>query len=112
MRQRPLFWLTASLLGLAVGIIVWQHTARQRRAAEAARILARDESSSVSPADPAKPAIAVASVQTNAAAKKSRYPYRLSNTSKKLDQLLKDDHAIILVNALIDTARPLNLAIP
>jgi subtilisin-like proprotein convertase family protein len=47
---------------------------------------------------------------TNAAAR--RKSYRLSNTRQTLTQLLHNDHAIILRNALIDTSRPLRLDIP
>jgi subtilisin family serine protease len=53
-------------------------------------------------------------VSTNAAgsAKTNQFPWRLSNTSKSLDQLVGDRHAILLENALIDTTGPLNLSIP
>jgi subtilisin-like proprotein convertase family protein len=42
----------------------------------------------------------------------NHFPYRLSNTTKTLSQLMRDDRAILLANALIDTGSPLNLAIP
>ena len=38
--------------------------------------------------------------------------YRLKNTSKSAGQLLRDDRAILLENALIDTSRPLDFSIP
>lgn len=41
-----------------------------------------------------------------------RYPHRLSNTSKSLDELTRSDTAILLRNALIDTADPTPLAVP
>jgi hypothetical protein len=41
-----------------------------------------------------------------------RKSYRLSNTRQSLVELLHNDHAIILRNALIDTSRPLRLDIP
>src|SRR5262245_35740866 len=40
------------------------------------------------------------------------FPLRLSNTSKTLKQLMRDDHALLLRNALIDTAGPADLKIP
>src|SRR5437762_11006888 len=40
------------------------------------------------------------------------FPYRLSNTVKPLKVLMRDDHAILLRNALIDTAEPAALKIP
>ncbi len=51
-------------------------------------------------------------VKTAASVKTNKFAYRLSNTSKPLGQLVGDSHAILLENALIDTANPLNLAIP
>ena len=52
-------------------------------------------------------------VNTNAAKKKNdRLAYRLSNTTKPVGQLLRDDKAILLANALVDTARPVSLPIP
>jgi subtilisin-like proprotein convertase family protein len=47
-----------------------------------------------------------------APASTNQFAYRLSNTTRPLEQLLRDDHAILLENALIDTRNPLNLAIP
>jgi subtilisin-like proprotein convertase family protein len=42
----------------------------------------------------------------------NKFVFRLSNTTKSLDQLMRDSHAILLENALIDSSRPLNLSIP
>jgi subtilisin family serine protease/subtilisin-like proprotein convertase family protein len=41
-----------------------------------------------------------------------RYPFRLSNTPKNLEELSRSDAAILLANALIDTASPVGLRIP
>lgn len=44
---------------------------------------------------------------------KSRYPWRLSNTDKTTGQMLRSPKAIHLMNALLDTSKPVNnLAIP
>ena len=40
------------------------------------------------------------------------FAYRLSNTTKSLDELVHDDKAILLENALIDLRNPLNFSIP
>lgn len=40
------------------------------------------------------------------------FPYRLSNTTKTLNQLSRDNHAILLENALIDTASSSAFEIP
>ena len=50
--------------------------------------------------------------KTVAAANTNQFAYRLSNTTKTIGQLVGDGHAILLENALIDTANPLNLSIP
>ncbi|MGA2867519.1 MAG: hypothetical protein ABSF95_23855, partial [Verrucomicrobiota bacterium] len=39
-------------------------------------------------------------------------PYRLSNTSQPLGQLVRNPNAILLENALLDTTQPANLPIP
>jgi subtilisin family serine protease/subtilisin-like proprotein convertase family protein len=53
---------------------------------------------------------------TNAAsagrAQNASSKYRLSNTSKTVGQLARSDWGIVLENALIDTGRPLDFAIP
>jgi subtilisin-like proprotein convertase family protein/subtilisin family serine protease len=38
--------------------------------------------------------------------------YRLSNTARPLESLLRDDRAVLLENALIDTTQPANFQIP
>ncbi len=40
------------------------------------------------------------------------FAYRLRNTPRALDDLMRDDAALLLRNALIDTRQPLNLGIP
>lgn len=52
------------------------------------------------------PPIAADSLQNGkpaAEAIKKRFPYRLQNTEKALNELVKDDGAVLLANALIDT---------
>src|SRR5213075_1995566 len=57
------------------------------------------------------PTRGVASTGT-AAGPASQFPYRLSNTDRSLTQLGRSDTAILLENALIDTASPAVLAVP
>src|SRR3954467_11171112 len=40
------------------------------------------------------------------------FPYRLSNTSKSLKQLMHSETALLLENALLDTREAINLSIP
>ena len=56
--------------------------------------------------------VSTASTNTAASAKTNQFAYRLSNTTKTIGQLVGDRHAILLENALIDTASPLNFSIP
>ena len=102
--------MTVSLLCLAAGVFFWNLGEQQRAAGNAARLAAPGKSGTSSPGT-AAPAVTVPGLATNSAAK-SRYPYRLANTDKKIGQLQNDDHAVLLLNALIDTTRPVNLAIP
>ena len=64
------------------------------------------------PASTAPQLLAAASTNGAASASTNPFPWRLSNTTKPLGQLVNDNHAILLENALIDTANPLNLSIP
>src|SRR5436190_3278407 len=51
-------------------------------------------------------------VATNNPVADARLKYRLSNTEKSLDELARSDRAILLENALIDSARPVQFDIP
>ena len=68
------------------------------------------------PAAPAAPARGV--ISTNVAQislaewNTNRFAGRLSNTLKPIGQLVHDNHAILLENALIDTGLPLNFVFP
>jgi hypothetical protein len=100
MRLKPRTWFVISLLLFGAGAWMWHHGEKIR----------------ISPPNPsvAKPLSAlnppmIKAGGTNAVAR--RKTYRVSNTPQKLAQLLHDDHAIILRNALIDTRRPLRLEI-
>ncbi len=48
----------------------------------------------------------------SSASPSARFTHRLSNTAKTVGQLSKSDRAILLANALLDTEKPLALAIP
>jgi len=45
---------------------------------------------------------------TNIVGSDNQFAWRLSNTSRPMGQLMKDPHAILLANALIDNGSPLN----
>ena len=58
----------------------------------------------------------VIAADKSVASKKSKgtnaFPYRLTNTKQSVKDLVHNDRAILLMNALLDTSKPLNLAIP
>ena len=120
MRSRPIIWLWISLLLLAGGVYFWQlrsqspttaNTVPPVTVASVVRPrLATTNQSIVSAAG--APAFLNGQPASTAAAKTNRFAYRLTNTTKSVGQLLRDDHAILLENALIDTRQPLGFAIP
>src|SRR3989442_1008326 len=59
-----------------------------------------------------QPATVAATTDPAAAGPPSQVPYRLSNTDRSLSQLGRSDTAILLENALIDTASPTPLTVP
>jgi len=98
-------WL--SLLFFAAALCLWQAgdrraSSRGAQAVPSVRSVGSDRS--VPSASPAAP-----SVPAPAAAARS---YRLSNTPESAAQLQRNPRAILLRNATIDTARPVQLAIP
>jgi len=50
--------------------------------------------------------------QAQTRSREDRFKYRLSNTTRSVDQLLRDERAILLENALVYTGDPVTLAIP
>jgi subtilisin family serine protease/subtilisin-like proprotein convertase family protein len=101
MRWRLLIWLWVSALFFAV--CFWRLTPEHPRnvgtpagtvnAAPRAGIAARTQATESPAADP-------------------RFPYRLANTPRTIDDLTHSDHALLLENALLDTLQPVNLPFP
>ncbi len=120
MQRRPLFWFLVSLLCLGAGIWFWRLGDRwQAQKANQPRPPARSvepRPGDVFKADGASPALPPSATNSQAqsarATAKSRFPYRLSNTDKTPGRLAGSEHALLLANALIDTARTVKLAIP
>src|SRR5206468_526403 len=61
---------------------------------------------------PGRPATVAATTGLAAAGPPRQVAYRLSNTDQSLSQLGRSDTAILLENALIDTASPTPLTVP
>jgi len=113
MRSRRLIWILLGLLCLAGVCLLWQkengRPSRPHEAVAPARLRQ---------ATPRQAVRLLSGVSTNAtpggiiSAATNKFACRLSNTAKSLDQLMRDDRAILLENALIDTRSPLNFSIP
>ena len=120
MRNRSLIWLLICLLLLAGGLCFWQlshpspttkHNVPPVATSPAARPRPASTNQSIVSAATA-PAFLTGQPASAPAPKTNRFAYRLSNTPKTVGQLVHDDHAILLENALIDTRSPLGFAIP
>lgn len=120
MRNRSLIWLLICLLLLAGGLCFWQlshpspttkHNVPPVATSPAARPRPATTNQSIVSAATA-PAFLTGQPASAPAPKTNRFAYRLSNTPKTVGQLVHDDHAILLENALIDTRSPLGFAIP
>ncbi len=110
--RRPFIWTLACLLFLAGAWFFWQHTADTRTKPSAPPKAAAPAATTVRSASTAPHFLAAASTNNAASAKTNPFAFRLSNTTKSLDQLARDRHAILLENALIDSSLPLNFSFP
>src|SRR5215472_15242000 len=122
MRRRPFFWLVLSLLCFAGALYFWKlgdDWAARKKAAP----------TSTTPATPAQPAPSQSATSPHAASQaalpqvssakaiarltnSSALTHRVSNTTNSVGKLNRIDTAIILENALIDTANKIELQIP
>src|SRR5664279_340387 len=115
MRSRVLYWILLGLLVLAGAWFFWPSGSRPS---------AQKNKSATQPAAPGFVSTRSASTApvlfagkttnaaTNTVARTNQFAWRLSNTPRNIGQLMKDPHAILLANALIDIGRPLNFSIP
>jgi subtilisin-like proprotein convertase family protein len=98
---KPRTWFAISLLLFGAGAWMWHYAEKVS--------VSRPNVAAAKPLSALNPPL-IKAAGTNAVAR--RKSYRLSNTRQTVAQLLRNDHAIILRNALIDTSRPLRLDIP
>jgi subtilisin family serine protease/subtilisin-like proprotein convertase family protein len=116
MRRRTLMVIAVAVLLVAGGWLLWRtggvwetnvpdQVATGQSAARSGRAPASREASRFESTAPVLPA-------TVARTNESPLSYRLSNTTKTSSQLLRDDRAILLENALIDVSRPVNFQVP
>ncbi len=104
-------WILACLLCLAGAWFFWQREKGRDGSPSRPHQVATSAATTPAATTASKNLTAV-STNTAASAKTNKFAYRLTNTTKSLDQLVGDQHAILLENALIDTENPLNLSIP
>jgi subtilisin-like proprotein convertase family protein len=128
MRWRPLFWLCLSVLFFAAAAYFWQlgdkwaaqktklvlPMEKREKAPDAEKGTNAPKLTGQSPAattqSASKAGVLGASAQHPAPG--SRFAYRLSNTKKSVGELTRDDKAILLENALVDTSGSKDLGIP
>ena len=112
MRSRRFMVILLCLLCGAGTWLLWHHgrSTAQRHVIAPSTVVTR--SLSTAPQLLPLQASLTKATKTVAAVNTNQFAYRLSNTTRPLDQLVHDDRAILLENALIDTANPLSLAIP
>ena len=105
MRFSSRTWFLLSLMLFAAALWMWLFAERFSAAHS------RDAAHAAS-AHPASPAVAPSTNASNKPHSAKPDSYRLTNTRQTVDQLARNSHALILRNALIDTALPVRMAIP
>ena len=114
MRMKPRIWLVLSLLFFAGGVCLWQAGNRVAASRHALPPVLNPLVSSV-PSVPSVGSVGSAGAaggSGKAGGSPSSLSYRLSNTPESAESLARNAHGLVLRNALIDTARPVRLAIP
>ncbi|MGH7989360.1 MAG: hypothetical protein ACREDS_04095, partial [Limisphaerales bacterium] len=115
MRSHKSFWILLSLLLLASAWFFWHQDNRQATAKKnsASRPIQAARPASTAPKLLTAQALSKNSSANNASTMSTnKFAYRLSNTTKPIGELVRDDKAILLANALIDLRDPLNFSIP
>src|ERR1017187_5241925 len=118
MRWRPLTWLLLSVFCFAAAFYFWRmgdEWAARRAIPQHASGITDHASRITSPALPIKllsqpgnlnSSPPAASLTNHASRVTSQFANRLSNTTTPLSQLMRNDRALLLENALLDTAQP------
>lgn len=131
MRQRPLAWFVLSLLCLTGAWYTWQWAERHRANSHPAPPEIQPALATNANASPVRPAVASvqpastaprfmlterlpepAAAATASTPKRDPFAHRLANTDRSVGELVYEDRAVLLENALIDTRQPLNFVIP
>ncbi|MEI7731269.1 MAG: S8 family serine peptidase [Verrucomicrobiota bacterium] len=118
MDRRTRIWFLTSLALFVAAWCFWQWGNDRQ-----ARLVSHPPDSTATPPAAnrlAKGAVSSVPAPTNGVAKPRafpanqdpQFPYRLANTSQTMDQLVHNDHAILLRNALVDTTLKATIKIP
>jgi subtilisin-like proprotein convertase family protein len=117
MRWRPFTWFLTGLILLAMTVWFWRvkdgHAARTKAATQAAmsgvsKAPSKSPAAGQTQAERARPNPLVMAELTNS----SPLTYRLANTDQSISQLTRNQRAILLENALLDTSLKTELPIP
>ena len=106
MRLKPRVWFLISLLLFAAAFWMWQYAEKRAAQRHAGQNVPAAKANVLKLQHPPL----TKTLAANAGAKGKSY--RLSNTKQSIQQLLHNNHALILRNALIDTEVPVALKIP
>src|SRR5215471_18142291 len=116
MRWRPFTWLLLSALFFVAAFYSWRlgDEWAAKRTTTNPRVKPTQSPAAKPGATEPGSNQPVASAASSAPTEKpkGRFAYRLSNSSQSVGQLVHNEKAILLENALIDTAKPLNFSIP
>jgi len=119
MLRRPMMWFALCLLCLAGAWFFWKwgdaSVARRRQATPppaAAQPRSGPTSATVIISKPTSIPTVNAATPGRIATNTSPLEYRLSNTTRPYRELLREDRAVLLENAIVDTAQSSQLAIP
>src|SRR5215472_444051 len=116
MRWRPFTWLLLSALFFVAAFYSWRlgdEWAAKRTATNPRVKPAQNPATKPAGTEPgSNQPVASATSSASTEKPKGRFAYRLSNSSQSIGRLVHNDKAILLQNALIDTAKPINLSIP
>jgi subtilisin-like proprotein convertase family protein/subtilisin family serine protease len=118
MSRRVLTGIIVSLLVLAGLVMFWP---KSQRTAAPDPISTGAPSSAAAPRSPQAESVSLAKAPDFVTSEKSaevlppltnHLAYRLANTARPIESLLRDDRVVLLENALIDTTQPANFQIP
>ena len=108
MRWRPLLWLLVSLVVVAV---LWRFRPNgPSRSGRTSSAQAWNHTSARKRLVPGETFNGFVTQASDGVA--LRFPFRLTNTSKPLRELVRSDRAVLLENAFLETTKPLEIPIP